>query len=227
MIFDYIIMCGGEGIRLKPFTYIIPKPFLTMNNISSFDYILKNINLNKTNQIIVTLKYKYNFSKKIVINKKIKKIKIFHEKETSGTAGCIGEIIKKKITNNFFVINGDIFAKLNYSEMMEYHAKGKYDITVGVTNFQIKLPYAVLKKKKNNNTFIEKPEFKKKINTGIYAISKKYALKYFKRCNKEKINMTDLLDKSDKVGIYDIGNKWVDIGHIEDFKKANVRIKKW
>ena len=40
-------------------------------------------------------------------------------------------------------------------------------------------------------------------------------------------NMTDLLDKSDKIGIYDIGNKWVDIGHIEDFKKANVRIKKW
>ena len=61
MIFDYIIMCGGEGIRLKPFTYIILKPFLTMNNNSSFDYILKNINLNKTNQIIVTLKYKYNF----------------------------------------------------------------------------------------------------------------------------------------------------------------------
>lgn len=220
-------MCGGEGIRLKPFTYIIPKPFLTANNISSFDYILKNINLDKTNQIIVTLKYKYNFAKKIIKNKKNNKIKIFLEKNTSGTAGCIGEIIKRKITNNFLVINGDIFAKLNYKKMMEYHTKGKFDVTVGITNFQIKFPYAVLKKKKNKNTFIEKPEFKKKINTGIYAVSKTYAQKFFKINNKGKINMTDLIDKSNKIGIYDIGKKWIDIGHIEDFKKANVLIKKW
>ena len=60
---DYIIMCGGEGIRLRPFTYIIPKPFLTTNDISPFDYIIKNIDL-KTLQ------------EKKLINKKFIKLKI-------------------------------------------------------------------------------------------------------------------------------------------------------
>ena len=96
MIFDFIIMCGGEGNRLKPFTYIIPKPFLTTNNVSSFDYILKNINLKKTNRIFVTIKYKYKVAKKIIEKKKNTKIKIFHEKKSSGTAGCIRDLIKKK-----------------------------------------------------------------------------------------------------------------------------------
>ena len=74
MIFDYIIMCGGEGIRLKPFTYIIPKPFLTMNNISSFDYILKNINLNKNVNSLVN-KIQKNFLRKYKNEYKYIKIK--------------------------------------------------------------------------------------------------------------------------------------------------------
>ena len=227
MKFDYIIMCGGEGNRLKPFTYIIPKPFLTTSNVSPFDYILKNINFKKTQKVFVTLKYKYHIAKKIIERKKNPKIKMFYERNTSGTAGCIRELVKKKITNNFLVINGDIFTKLNFSKMMQHHIKGNYDLTVGITNYQLKLPYAVLKKKKNKHSFIEKPKFNKKINAGVYAISKKYALKYFKKFNKEEINMTDLIDDSKKIGIYDIGEKWIDIGHIDDFKKANVQLKKW
>ena len=227
MIFDFIIMCGGEGNRLKPFTYIIPKPFLTTNNVSSFDYILKNINLKNTNRIFVTIKYKYKVAKKIIEKKKNTKIKIFHEKKSSGTAGCIRDLIKKKISDNFIVINGDIFSKLNFSNMMQHHLIGKSDITVGVTNYQVKLPYAVLYKRRNKNFFVEKPEIKKKINTGIYVVKKKYALKFFKKNNKREINMTDLIDKSNNVSVYNIGKKWIDIGHIEDFKKANDQIKEW
>ena len=66
---DYIIMCGGEGIRLRPFTYIIPKPFLTTNDISPFDYIIKNIDLKTTKNIYVSLKYKHNLAKKIIKKK--------------------------------------------------------------------------------------------------------------------------------------------------------------
>ena len=81
---DYIIMCGGEGIRLRPFTYVIPKPFLTTNNISPFDYIVKNIDLKNTNNIYVSLKYKQDLAKKIIKNKNISKIKIVLEKNSLG-----------------------------------------------------------------------------------------------------------------------------------------------
>ena len=149
------------------------------------------------------------------------------KKKTSGTAGCIRDLIKKKISDNFIVINGDIFSKLNFSNMMQHHLIRKSDITVGITNYQVKLPYAVLHKRRNKNFFVEKPEIKKKINAGIYVVKKKYALKFFKKNNNKKINMTDLIDKSNNVSVYNIGKKWIDIGQIEDFKKANDQIKEW
>jgi len=224
---DYIIMCGGEGIRLRPFTYIIPKPFLTTNDISPFDYIIKNIDLKTTKNIYVSLKYKHNLAKKIIKKKNISKIKIILEKNLLGTAGCLRNLLKKNVTQNLVIINGDIFTKFNFTEMINYHTKKRYDLTVGITNYEKSIPYAVLKKVKNKKCFIEKPKIKFKINAGVYILSKKYAIKFF-RMNKNKfINMTDIIDSVSKLGTFDIGEKWLDIGHIRDFKMANSKIKKW
>ena len=224
---DYVIMCGGEGIRLRPFTYIIPKPFLTANNISPFDYIIKNIDLKTTKNIYVSLKYKHKLAKKIIEKKNISKIKIILEKNLLGTAGCIRNLLKKNITENLVIINGDIFSKFNFTQMINYHIKKKYDLTVGITNYEKSIPYAVLKKEKNKKYFQEKPKIKFKINAGIYILSKKYAIKFFKINKNKFINMTDIIDGVSKLGTYDIGEKWLDIGHIRDFKMANSEIKKW
>ena len=70
MIVDCVLMCGGFGSRLKPFTYLIPKPFLTSNNISPFDYSLKNISTySQIKNIFVTVYYKSNLVKKIIKKK--------------------------------------------------------------------------------------------------------------------------------------------------------------
>jgi NDP-sugar pyrophosphorylase family protein len=71
MKIDIVIMCGGTGKRLRPLTYIMPKPFLKTNNISSFDYILKNIRVSNISKIFVSLFYKENIAKKIINKKKI------------------------------------------------------------------------------------------------------------------------------------------------------------
>lgn len=220
-------MCGGEGNRLRPFTYTIPKPFLTSNGISPFDYIIENIKKTVTNNIYVTVKYKSKIAKKIIKNKKNSKIKIFEEKETSGTAGCIRNIIKKKLSENFIVINGDIFTKTDFSKMMNYHKEKMYDLTIGITDYQISFPYAVLKVKKGKKFFQEKPLLKIKINSGIYVISKTFATNFFKKNGNKFINMTDIIDKSKNIGTYNIGSKWIDIGHVGDFKKAYQEIIKW
>lgn len=223
-VFDWVIMCGGEGSRLRPFTYVKPKPFLTTNNISPFTYIIKNINKDNTNNIYVSLKYKYKIAKKIIYKENNSKIKIFIEKETSGTAGCLRNIIKKKISKNFMVINGDIFSKINFFKMMGHHINNNYDLTVGIVDYEISCPYAVLKKKKY---FEENFSKKIQINSGIYAISKKFALNYFKKNNNKYVNMTDIIGKTKNIGLYYAGNKWIDIGHVNDFKRAYQQIKQW
>jgi len=227
MKIDIVIMCGGTGKRLRPLTYIMPKPFLKTNNISSFDYILKNIIVSNISKIFVSLFYKENIAKKIINKKKIPRLKIFVEKFAMGTAGCLAEIIKKNISNDFLVVNGDIFANLDFNQIIDFHKRKKNEITVGIKKYDINIPYAVMKKKEKKIIFVEKPKFKFKINTGIYILNKNFVKKYFKQNSKNSTNMTDLISYSKKVGVFDIGNKWIDIGHINDFKKAQNEIKNW
>ena len=227
---DYVIMCGGFGSRLRPFTYLIPKPFLTTNNISPFEYSLINILKNKEiGKIFVTAFYKKDFTKKIINKKKkkIKKIKLVIEEQLLGTAGCLRLIIKKSNCSHLIVINGDLFAKVNFNELITEHTNKKSDMTICVKSHKIKFPYAIMTKKKNKIVFKEKPTLIKKINTGIYIIKKNFLVNFFKKKKESFVNMDEVFNSSKKINTFDIGDKWIDIGHINDFKKAYSEIKTW
>lgn len=228
MTVDCVIMCGGFGSRLKPFTYLIPKPFLTTNNISPFDYSLKNISTySQIKNIFVTIYYKSNLVKKI-LKKKNFNISTIVEKKPLGTAGSLKTIIKKSKAKYLLIINGDIFSKINYKNLVEEHVKKKKDLTVCIKDHIINIPYAVLTKNKNKKiSFKEKPSFKRKINVGIYVIDVKFLKNFFKKNNDDFIGMDKVLMDAKKINVFEIGNKWIDIGHINDFKKAFTEIKNW
>ena len=100
-------------------------------------------------------------------------------------------------------------------------------MTICIKSHKIKIPYAVMSKKKNLITFKEKPVLNKKINTGIYIIKKKFLINFFKKEKKLFVNMDEVFNSSKKINVFDIGDKWIDIGHINDFKKAYNEIKNW
>ena len=229
MLIDCVLMCGGYGSRLKPYTYLIPKPFLTSNDISPFDYSLKNIfEINKIKKIFVTTHYKSNLVEKIIKKKKIPNLTIINEEKPLGSAGSLKIILKKSNAKYLLVINGDIFSKVNYKKIIEKHVKTKKDLTVCIKDYDIKLPYAVLKKDKNNNvSFKEKPTIRKKINVGIYILNAKFLKDFFKNNKNDFIGMDKVLKYTKKINVYEIGDKWIDIGHINDFKKAYDEIKNW
>lgn len=228
MIVDCVLMCGGFGSRLKPFTYLIPKPFLTSNNISPFDYSLKNISTySQIKNIFVTVYYKSNLVKKIIKKKKLN-ITTIIEKKPLGTAGSLKTIIKKSNAKHLLIINGDVFSKINYKNLVDEHIKKKKDLTVCIKDYTVNIPYAVLTKKKNKKiSFQEKPSIKKKINVGIYVINVNFLKNFFKKHRDDFIGMDKILNDAKKINVYEIGNKWIDIGHINDFKKAFTEIKNW
>ena len=82
-------------------------------------------------------------------------------------------------------------------------------------------------KKKNKIFFKEKPVIKKKINAGIYVMKKKFLVNFFKKNSNNFLDMNQLFENKKKINIFDIGHKWIDIGHINDFKRAYNEIKKW
>ena len=227
---DFVIMCGGFGKRLRPFTYSIPKPFLTAHSISPAEYIINQVNnSNYKNNLYASIFYKKNYSKNWFKKKKIKSIKFLIENQPLGTAGCLKLLLKKKLNSKLILlINGDLFAKINFDEMINYHIKNKKKITVGIKNHETVIPYSVVSKS-NAKLLIEKPKLNKKINAGIYIIDIKFIKKYFSGNANSFVNMPDVINSisSKQVSLFNIGKKWIDIGSIMDFKKSYEEIKYW
>lgn len=228
----FIIMVGGIGSRLRPYTYSLPKPLLTANGISPLENSIKNIKKEiNTREIYLVVGNKKNIFKKWVKHKRLKNIRFISEKEPLGTAGSLKRFVKKKF-KNIVLINGDLFFQINFKDLINYHKKNNFEATVCTKKNITSIPYAILKKRNNKIVFKEKPKISHIINTGIYVLNKNFLKKFFlskKNKNRAFFDMPDLLNfvRNKKLGTFNIGNKWIDIGNIYDYKKASREIKFW
>lgn len=226
----FMIMAGGIGQRLRPYTYSLPKPLLTANNISPLENCIKNINrFNKNGQIYLAICYKKSVFINWLKSKKINNVKLLLEQTPLGTAGSIKKILNKQF-QSVVLVNGDLFFKINFEKLINFHEKKKNNITVGITESEFKIPFGVFKKNNNKFTFHEKPKVISKINSGIYLFKKQFLNKFFSsNKNKSFFDIPELINsvEKNKLGIFDIGKKWIDIGNIYDFKKASREIQNW
>ena len=225
-------MVGGVGSRLRPYTHSLPKPLLTANGISPVENSIKNIKKeNDLRKIYLVLGYRKSIFKKWVKQKKLKKISFVYEKKPLGTAGSLKKFIQKKF-HNIILINGDLFFQTNLNNLINYHEKNNFDATICTKRNITNIPYAILKKRKNKKILQEKPKIYHIINTGIYVLNKNFLKKFFflkKNKKQNYFNMPDLINyvRNNKLGTYNIGSKWIDIGNIYDFKKASREMKFW
>ena len=111
-----VIMAGGSGVRLRPFTYSIPKPLLTAGGITSIENSIKILSKYKINEIFILTHYKSKmFSKTKAYEKKYSvKIKIVNEKAKLGTVGGLYLLKKFLKKERFILLNGDIFFFIRY-----------------------------------------------------------------------------------------------------------------
>ena len=120
------------------------------------------------------------------------------------------------------MINGDVLTSINYEKLLDFHLQSKKDITICAAEYHNTIPFGTIVMKKGVITRLEeKPSSKHLINAGIYVLSPTIIKSLKKNI---MINMTDLIDKkinSNKISVYPIHEKWIDIGNIDDFKKAS------
>lgn len=219
---DLVIMAGGKGTRLRPYTQILPKPLLPLKDKPVIKYILENFSKFIKKNIYVTINYKSELLKSYFKEiKKIFKIKLILEKKPLGTAGSLF-FLKNRISNNFFLSNCDTIVDYNFSDIFDYHNLNNNDITVVVADKIYKIPYGVKDNlKKNNYQITEKPKLKFKVNVGLYLISKKIISNIEKN---KSLDFTTLVNKSIsngfKVGYYSINEQdWIDVGSLKDFQE--------
>ena len=218
-----VIMAGGLGTRLEPFTKVLPKPLIPIDGKPIIDHIIESFKNSGSNTFYITLNYKSKILKSYFeeLNHKYK-IFFLEEKKPLGTAGALF-LLKNRIAKNFFVTNSDIILNTDYIDLYNFHIESKNDITLVVAAKEYEIPYGSCEISSNGNLLKinEKPKYNFLINSGLYLLNNKI-LKLLKKNN--KIDMNELIElaieKKFKIKIYPVSDKqWIDVGQWVEYKK--------
>ena len=219
-----ILMAGGLGTRLRPLTQDIPKPLLKVGNKPILETIIKNFaNFGFVN-ITISLNYKGEMIKDYFGDGSDFGVNIDYIEENMrlGTAGALS-LIENKPNEAFFVMNADLLTDVNFSHLLDFHSFSNSDATMCVREYEYQVPYGVIEVEESNVTsIVEKPIQKFFVNAGIYVLSPK-VFDYIPK--NEFYDMPTLfntfIEKEKKVISFPIHEYWLDIGRLEEYKKAN------
>ncbi len=209
---DLVILAGGLGSRIKKYLKNKPKPMINFEKFSFLDLLLRKVCSYDINKVFILAGYRGEKIKDKFHKKKINLVDIecIIEKKQMGTAGCLNQI-KKKVSNNFIVINGDTFFDLDYNQIINHPLKKKYSLITLVKNrnYQSNKKLINLKIIKNNVAYSVESDL---INGGIYKFNKKIFNYISKgRCSLENDVLPKLIDKKRVSGIKS-DNFFLDIG---------------
>lgn len=219
-----IIMAGGEGTRLDPFTRILPKPLIPIGDKSIIEIIMSKFNLYGVDRFYISTYHRSSMIKayfeEIDTNYEIT---FLEEERPLGTAGCLW-LLRDKIETSILVSNCDIVIDADYCEIVEFHKAGGHDITIVGSFRHFVIPYGVCKIE-NGGRLVdihEKPEYDYLVNTGMTVI-KKEALSLIPK--NQRFDITDLVRSVKKnggsVGVFPIDEKsWVDVGQWDEYQRA-------
>ncbi len=219
-----VIMAGGKGSRLDPFTRILPKPLIPVGNKSVIEFVIDKFMLFGINNFYVSVHHKANMIKAYFEElDKSYEIKYIYENFPLGTAGALSSLYNE-ISDCFFLTNCDTIINCDYYDLMQFHRSNKYSITIVGSMINHKVPYGICKITKNGKllNLVEKPEYSHLVSTGMYVINGD-VLKYIPK--NRFFNMTDLIEKikseNKEIGVYPISEKsWLDTGDWEEYKKT-------
>lgn len=216
-----VIMAGGKGTRLKPYTNVIPKGLIPIGDIPIIERIINIFYEYGFKNYYLSLNYKKDIIKAYFNDKKTYNIDFVEEEVPLGTAGSL-KLLEKNLGNTFFVSNCDILIDADYSKILQHHKVNKYKITVVAALKSYTIPYGMIKINENGliNGISEKPVYEFLVNTGIYLLEPEI-LKYVDG----ELDMTDLISKAiengEEVGIFPVTeNSWLDIGEFSEMKKT-------
>ena len=218
-----IILAGGRGTRLKPYTVVLPKPLMPIGEYPILEVIIRQLAQNGFDHVTLAVNHQAEIIKAFFQNGERWGIKIDYSLETIplGTMGPIKII--KDLPENFLVMNGDVITDLNYKFFFEEHSKSKNIFTISSKKRDNKIDYGVLEISNEGylSNFKEKPEETYQVSMGIYMVSSEI-LNYIpinKFYGFDNL-MVDLINAGKFVKVKKFNGYWLDIGRPDDYIKA-------
>ena len=217
-----IIMAGGKGVRLKPYTNDIPKPMLELAGKPILARNIDRLIAYGIEEIYISINHmKEQIISYINKNYSVYNIRFIEENSPLGTIGSL-KLVDNYKYDDLLVMNADILTNIDFYDFFTNYKNFKDNMSVATFNIRINIPYGILDTTdKHINSLIEKPSFTYYSNAGIYLINKDM-LKYIPY--NQKFDSTELmevlLEKQKKVSHFPIRGYWLDIGNAQNYAKA-------
>lgn len=224
-----VIMAGGLGTRLHPYTKILPKPLIPIGETPVVEHIINRFNQHGSEQFYLIINYKKNMIKAYFNEiEKAYNLEYIDENKQLGTGGGLS-LLKGKIDSTFILSNCDIIIQEDYEKIFKYHKKENNLITIVCSLKNTKIPYGVIEISKSGviTDMREKPELSFLANTGMYIVEPRVIEELEEN---QVIGFPDIIEKyrnqNEKVGVYPISeNSWLDMGQLDEIEEMLARIE--
>lgn len=224
-----VIMAGGLGTRLYPYTKILPKPLIPVGEIPIVEHIINRFHRQGSCEFYLIVNHKKNMIKAYLNDiKKTYDLHYVDEDIPLGTGGGLS-LLKGKIKEPFILSNCDILIDSDYEKIYQHHLVEKNFITMVCSLKNIKIPYGVVEISKDGGIeeLREKPEISFFTNTGMYIVDQQVIEELVIN---EKIDFPDIIDNyrklGKKVGVYPISeNSWLDMGQLDELEEMRRRLE--
>lgn len=196
---DVLVLAGGKGLRLRPFTDGRPKPLLEVNGRALIDYAIDSCISNGFDRIWVSVNYLGDMIREhLELREDKNRFEIIHETKELGTAGPIA-MLTGKIDCDLLVINADVLHNVDLRAMAEAHESSNADATVAVQFHQYHIPFGVIEEIGGKIlSVVEKPTQTVLVNAGLYLLSPKVQSLV---AIDEYLDMPDLLNMAVRLGL--------------------------
>ena len=223
-----VILAGGLGTRLKPFTEIIPKPLLPIGNKAILEIQIQRLKRAGVDEIFLATNYKSDYISNFIGDGSRYNVKIIvsKEKKPLGTAGPI-KLLEKYLDQNFIVMNGDILSLINYQKFSQFSLKTKSMLSLAIKKDILPYDFGNIFFEGDFVTGIEeKPNIELHILAGIYHMTPDIMAyipgdTYFGMDDLIK----SLISQNIPISKYDMDEYWLDIGRVSDYESAEKDFK--
>jgi NDP-sugar pyrophosphorylase family protein len=218
-----VILAGGLGERLRPFTQAIPKPLLPIGEQSLLELQISNLAKHGVDEVFVATNYKSNYIKNFIGDGERLGVAITYSEESQplGTCGPLS-LLRDRLTEPFIMLNGDILTTLDFGRFFEFGVAQASDLTVATKHIRTPFNFGSVESEGHRIVGVqEKPDLVLEIVAGIYLL-KPPLLEMVPDAQRFGIDelIQRMLAEGREVTRYLMEEFWLDIGAIEDYDDA-------
>jgi len=219
-----VVLAGGKGTRLAPYTRIIPKPLMPIGDMPILEIMLRQMKRAGIRQVTLTTGYLDNLLRLFFLDGRRLGLEIDYVREEKplGTSGPLANV--KGLTRTFLVTNGDVLTDLDFAELIAYHQQQGAIATIATHKRKVTINLGVVNVDKDNmvTDYLEKPDFNYLVSMGLYVFEPR-VLNYIAK--DEYLDFPDLVRSliaaGEKVNSFIFKGYWEDLGRPDDYERAS------